>query len=132
LDGLGAGLDASDLLAAASRREQWAITLLFRAYQPLLLRYFRAQTPAVADDLAGEVWVAVARGLHRFAGDEAGFRAWLFTIARAGSSTTVVWPAGAAPIPSPTSASIGRPRSATLGTQPPWWSTASEPSTRCS
>jgi RNA polymerase sigma-70 factor, ECF subfamily len=82
LDGLGAGLDASDLLAAASRREQWAITLLFRAYQPLLLRYFRAQTPAVADDLAGEVWVAVARGLHRFAGDEAGFRAWLFTIAR--------------------------------------------------
>ena len=70
------------MLAAASRREQWAIAGLFRAYQPLLLRYLRAQAPAAADDLAGEVWVAVARGLHRFAGDEACFRAWLFTIAR--------------------------------------------------
>jgi len=36
----------------------------------------------VADDLAGEVWVAVARGLRGFSGDEAGFRGWLFTIAR--------------------------------------------------
>jgi RNA polymerase sigma-70 factor, ECF subfamily len=70
------------VLAAASRREQWAIAALFRAFQPLLLRYLRAHSPAVADDLAGEVWVAVARGLHRFTGDEAGFRAWLFTIAR--------------------------------------------------
>jgi RNA polymerase sigma-70 factor, ECF subfamily len=70
------------VLAAASRREQWAIADLFRAYHPLLLRYLRAQAPPVADDLAGEVWVAVARGLHRFDGDEACFRGWLFTIAR--------------------------------------------------
>ncbi len=70
------------MLAAAIRREQWAIATLFRAYQPLVLRYLRAQAPGVADDLAGEVWVAVARGLGRFTGDEAGFRGWLFTIAR--------------------------------------------------
>ncbi len=36
----------------------------------------------MADDLAADVWVAVARGLDRFSGDEAGFRGWIFTIAR--------------------------------------------------
>jgi len=36
----------------------------------------------MADDLAAEVWLAVARGLGRFAGDESAFRGWLFTIAR--------------------------------------------------
>jgi RNA polymerase sigma-70 factor, ECF subfamily len=36
----------------------------------------------MADDLAAEVWLAVARGLDRFDGDERGLRGWLFTIAR--------------------------------------------------
>jgi RNA polymerase sigma-70 factor, ECF subfamily len=54
---------------------------LFRDYQPALIRYLRSQGPA-ADDLAGEVWIAVARGLGRFVGDESAFRSWLFTIAR--------------------------------------------------
>lgn len=36
----------------------------------------------MADDLAADTWLAVARGLDRFRGDEAGFRGWLFTIAR--------------------------------------------------
>ena len=36
----------------------------------------------MADDLAADVWLAVARGLDRFDGDERGFRGWLFTIAR--------------------------------------------------
>lgn len=72
------------MLVAASTGERQALTSLFRAFQPLLVRYLRAREPAVADDLAGEVWLAVARGLGhgRFSGDEAGFRAWLFTIAR--------------------------------------------------
>jgi RNA polymerase sigma-70 factor, ECF subfamily len=70
------------LLEAAGRGEHWGLTELFRAYQPPLLRYLRAQEPAMADDLAGEVWVAVARQLARFEGDETGFRSWLFTIGR--------------------------------------------------
>jgi RNA polymerase sigma-70 factor, ECF subfamily len=70
------------LVAAAGEGQQAALTDLFRAYQPRLLRYLRAQEPAMADDLAAEVWLAVARGLERFSGDEAGFRSWLFTIAR--------------------------------------------------
>lgn len=48
----------------------------------MLLRFLRSQEPRVADDLAGEVWLGVASGLHRFEGDAAGFRAWVFTIAR--------------------------------------------------
>ena len=36
----------------------------------------------MAEDLAAETWLAVARGLPRFRGDEAAFRGWLFTIAR--------------------------------------------------
>ncbi|MGH9112278.1 MAG: RNA polymerase sigma factor [Acidimicrobiales bacterium] len=70
------------MLDAAGRGEHWGLTELFRAYQPPLLRYLRAQEPAMADDLAGDVWVAVARQLTRFQGDETGFRSWLFTIAR--------------------------------------------------
>jgi RNA polymerase sigma-70 factor (ECF subfamily) len=70
------------VLAAAEQGEHWALTGLFRAYQPSLLRYLRGQEPSVADDLAGDVWVAVARRLSRFVGDELAFRSWLFTIAR--------------------------------------------------
>lgn len=54
---------------------------MFRDYQPLLIRYLRSQG-AAAEDLAGEVWIAVARGLDRFVGGESAFRSWLFTIAR--------------------------------------------------
>jgi RNA polymerase sigma-70 factor (ECF subfamily) len=74
--------DLPDVVAAAGKGEHWALAELFRAYQPRLLRYFRAQEPRAADDLAGEVWIAVARSLAQFDGDEAAFRGWLFTIAR--------------------------------------------------
>jgi RNA polymerase sigma-70 factor (ECF subfamily) len=74
--------DLPDVVAAAGEGEQWALTELFRAYQPPLLRFLRAQEPGSADDLASEVWIAVARGLAQFVGDGVGFRAWLFTIAR--------------------------------------------------
>ena len=70
------------LLADAGRGHGDALAEIFRAYQPRLLRYLRAQEPGMADDLAAEVWLAVARGLDGFHGDEAGFRGWMFTIAR--------------------------------------------------
>jgi RNA polymerase sigma-70 factor, ECF subfamily len=74
--------DLPDVVDAAGRGEQWALTQLFRAYQPAVLRYLRPQAAGAADDLASEVWIGVARGLPRFTGDEAAFRGWLFTIAR--------------------------------------------------
>jgi RNA polymerase sigma-70 factor (ECF subfamily) len=73
---------ADDVVAAASRGERWALTELFRAYQPGLVRFLRGQERAAADDLAGEVWMAVAHRLGEFVGDERAFRCWLFTIAR--------------------------------------------------
>jgi RNA polymerase sigma-70 factor, ECF subfamily len=75
-------LDFPALLTLAGQGEQRALTEIYRAYNPRLLRYLRAQEPGMAEDLAAEVWLAVARGLSRFAGDEAGFRGWIFTIAR--------------------------------------------------
>ena len=36
----------------------------------------------MAEDVAAETWVHVIRGLTAFRGDEAGWRAWLFTTAR--------------------------------------------------
>lgn len=72
----------AEVLVAARGGDKAALGEMFRSYQPRLLRYLRAQERDMADDLAAEVWLAVARGLDRFTGDEAGFRGWLFTIAR--------------------------------------------------
>jgi RNA polymerase sigma-70 factor, ECF subfamily len=74
--------DLPDVVQAAGRGEHWALSELYRAYQPAVLRYLRAQAPGAADDLASEVWIGAARGLGRFTGDEVAFRSWLFTIAR--------------------------------------------------
>lgn len=70
------------MLAAARSGEAWAAEALFRDMQPRLLRFLRATEPRAADDIAGEVWLALAKGLRAFEGDLAGFRSWVFTIAR--------------------------------------------------
>ena len=69
-------------MARACAGDVAALQELFHAYQPGVLRFLRALEPRAADDLAGEVWLAVAERLHAFDGDDAAFRAWLFTIAR--------------------------------------------------
>lgn len=58
-----------------------ALAHLWRTYQHLLLRYFRAKRMPDPDDLASTVWVEVATSLDRFEGGEHDFRRWLFTIA---------------------------------------------------
>jgi len=70
------------VLAAAKTGGERAFAALYRHFQPNLVRFLRAQAPAQGDDLASEVWLDAAQGLHRFDGDEAAFRGWLFTIAR--------------------------------------------------
>lgn len=71
------------MLNAARAGDEKAFGALFRAYNAMLLRYLRVLAgPEVADDLSSETWLDVVRGLRRFDGDEAGFRGWLFTIAR--------------------------------------------------
>lgn len=70
-----------DVLDAARAGEEWAFARLYRDLNAPLLRYFGAQAPSEAEDLASETWFAAARGLGSFEGDERAFRAWLFTIA---------------------------------------------------
>lgn len=70
------------VLAAARIGDERAMALLFRGLHPKVIRFLRSQESRAAEDLAGEVWMAVARGLRSFEGDAAAFRAWVFTIAR--------------------------------------------------
>ncbi|HZB51629.1 MAG TPA: RNA polymerase sigma factor [Mycobacteriales bacterium] len=72
----------AETLAAARDGEEQAFAVLWRDLNPALLRYLRVLAPAMADDVAAEVWLEVCRDLRRFRGDEAGFRSWLFTVAR--------------------------------------------------
>jgi RNA polymerase sigma-70 factor (ECF subfamily) len=53
----------------------------YRALAPAVLGYFRSHGAIDAEDLVGDVFVGVARGLHRFRGDDANLRRWVFTIA---------------------------------------------------
>ncbi len=71
-----------DVLAAAQRSEDWAVTLIYRELHPPLARYLGAQEPRAAEDLEAEVWLAFAQRVHTFEGDADALRAWLFVIAR--------------------------------------------------
>lgn len=70
------------LLDAVRKGADWAVAQLWRELHPRLLAFFRATEPGAAEDLAADVWIDVARSLHRFEGDEAAFRRFAFTIAR--------------------------------------------------
>jgi RNA polymerase sigma-70 factor, ECF subfamily len=70
-------------LAAAQAGDEAAFVHLFRSVQPTLLRYLATLGGPLAEDAAAETWVSVVRDLHRFRGDEAGWRSWVFTIGHA-------------------------------------------------
>ncbi len=70
------------LIPRASAGDPHAVEEIFRDLQPRLLRFLRSQESRFADEIAGEVWHAVARGISRFDGDWSDFRAWVFAIAR--------------------------------------------------
>lgn len=76
------GTGFGDTLMAAQKGDEEAFTRLWLDGNAALLRYLRATAPAAAEDIAADTWVHVVRGLSRFRGDEAAWRAWLFTTAR--------------------------------------------------
>jgi RNA polymerase sigma-70 factor, ECF subfamily len=76
------GGDFDAVLAAAREGDESAIVRLYRDLNLTLVRFLAAQAPGFGEDLAQEVWIAAAERLSSFAGDERGFRAWIFTIAR--------------------------------------------------
>lgn len=69
------------ILTAAQDGGEWAVALLYRSLHPAVVSYLRGRAGDDAEDLASETWIAVARGLSNFSGDEAAFRSWVFTIA---------------------------------------------------
>jgi len=76
---LGAYFDA--VLAAARRGSAWAWEALFRDLAGPIAGFARSRKAPEPDDILQETFLAAARDLHRFEGDEAAFRAWIFTIA---------------------------------------------------
>lgn len=69
------------VLAAARIGAPWALERIFTALAPVVEGYLRTQGAAEPEDVTSEVFIAVFRNLGTFSGDEAGFRAWVFTIA---------------------------------------------------
>jgi RNA polymerase sigma-70 factor (ECF subfamily) len=71
-----------EALDQARLGEELGVVVLFRAFNPSLVRYLRHQLPGLEEDLAADAWEAGASLLPRFEGDAQAFRALLFTIAR--------------------------------------------------
>lgn len=53
----------------------------YRCLAPVVLGYLRSQGAPDPEDILGEVFLQVARDWHRFGGDEADLRRWVFAIA---------------------------------------------------
>jgi RNA polymerase sigma-70 factor (ECF subfamily) len=77
---VGAADDA--LIFAAKRGDGPSLAVLFRDLHPRINRYLRGQEPDAADEIEGDVWEAIAKGLGDFTGSQRDFAAWAFTIAR--------------------------------------------------
>lgn len=76
---LGAYFDS--VLAASKRGSAWAWEALFRDLAGPIAGFARARNAPDPDDILQETFLAAARDIHRFSGDESDFRAWIFTIA---------------------------------------------------
>ena len=73
-------LDAALLRARAG--DEAGFLALWRALQPMLLRFLRVYGGDGPEDVASDTWLQVVRDLPGFVGDATDFRKWLFTIAR--------------------------------------------------
>lgn len=78
----GAAEGFAATLVAAQGGDERAVAKLWRELNPRILRYLRGRNYGDVDDIASEAWIAIARGLPTFEGNEIEFRAWVFTIAR--------------------------------------------------
>src|SRR5579864_951201 len=93
--------DESALLAALRAGDEQAFMQLVTAYTPgmrrLALGYVR--TPAVADDVVSESWLAVLNGLDRFEG-RSSLKTWIYKIVANVARTRAVREARSAPFSS--------------------------------
>lgn len=73
-------LSFDSVLLAARAGAEWAWARLYDGLAPTLLGYLRAQGAPDPDGICGEVFCQLVRDIHRFEGDEAGFRSWVFVM----------------------------------------------------
>lgn len=74
--------EAFDSVVDAARAgAEWAWARLVADIDPVLRGYLAKQGSSDVDDLAGETWLHVARGIPRFEGDYDNFRSWVFMVA---------------------------------------------------
>ncbi|MFE9566550.1 RNA polymerase sigma factor [Streptomyces sp. NPDC006487] len=74
--------DMTSAVLAAQQGDEAAFQALFRAVQPVLLRYLTVLVGEDAEDVASEAWLQISRDLGSFTGDFDGFRGWVSTIGR--------------------------------------------------
>jgi len=80
-DALVDALDFDKLVEEAVHGSDSAFTLLWRNYQPKMVRYLAMFTNE-PEDLCSEVWIKIATSIRSFQGDSKAFRGWIYTIAR--------------------------------------------------
>lgn len=70
-------------LRSAKRGDDSSWEAIYRWLAPQVLGFLRSARLSDPEDVLGDVFLDVARQIETFTGDAAGFRAWVFTIARA-------------------------------------------------
>ncbi len=76
------GVAFPSVLAAAQADAGWAYQRLFTSAAASVASYLRSRGAEDPDDLTNEVFMRAFTQLSKFEGSEAGFRSWVFTIAR--------------------------------------------------
>jgi len=75
------GEQFANVLEAARAGADWAWKILYESLAPALLGYLRARGAPDPDGVCGDVFCQLVRDIHRFEGDESGFRSWVFVMA---------------------------------------------------
>jgi RNA polymerase sigma-70 factor (ECF subfamily) len=68
------------VLRAACTGAEWAWDLIYDSLAGSVLGYLRARAAPDPEGVCGEVFCQLVRDIHRFEGDEAGFRSWVFVM----------------------------------------------------
>jgi RNA polymerase sigma-70 factor (ECF subfamily) len=76
-----AGLAFAEVLERAQSGDEEAWGELYDRHAGSVRGYVAMRGASDPDDCVGEVFVHLARGLHRFVGSEAEFRSWVFMVA---------------------------------------------------
>ena len=75
------GESFASVLAGAQAGEPWAFERIYRDLWGRVVNYFAGHQVGEEEDLAADVFVALAERISAFRGDETAFRSWVFTIA---------------------------------------------------